>query len=111
MQREAIVLLRQQEIELIHAGQEVTFRLADQVRGKINGRVIAVASSPAEEIAEELLVAAHIEPQGPPHYLVRIQIDGETVPMPIRTTGRAKIYVQSASIATRVGRFLADNFG
>jgi putative peptide zinc metalloprotease protein len=109
--RDAIVLLRQQEIELIRAGQTVTFRLADQKRGQVSGRVIGVASSPAEGIGDELAIAAQIEQAAAPHYLVRVRLDQEALPIPIRTTGRAKIYVESASIAERISRFLADEFG
>jgi putative peptide zinc metalloprotease protein len=109
--REAIVVLRQQEIELVHVGQQVTLRVADRQRGRVKGRVIGIASSPAKAIVDELAIAARIESAASPHYMVRVRLEPLSVPLPIRTTGQAKIYVQSASIVQRISRFLADTFG
>ncbi len=114
--REATVLVQQQEIDLIRPGQPVMFRLADHPRGQISGRVIVVASSPVQDIADELVNdefanLARIESAAQPQYLVRVRLDGDADPLPIRSTGRARIYVESASIVSRIGKFLADTFG
>ncbi len=112
--REAITLLRQQEIDRVQPNQRVTLRLADRRRGALTGRVVDVATSPAESIAAELAVAANIKPDRPapaPHYLVRIKLDDPSIAIPIRTVGQAKIYVQRESIASRLAKFLADAFG
>jgi len=114
--REAILLLDQQQIDLIRADQHVQVRLADQPRGSAHGYVTAVASSPADQVAEEFSFAASTKPDSAddpqrPRYRVRVQLLGSGATIPVRTTGVAKVSVSRASIATRIARFLADQFG
>ena len=114
--REAIVLLRQQDIELIRTNQRVTLLLADRSRGAVSGRVLEVAASPVEDVPRELAHGGLVEwwndaSHSSPIYQVRVALEPTPVGLPVRLTGRARILVSHASILTRVGRFLSDTFG
>jgi putative peptide zinc metalloprotease protein len=115
--REAIVLLRQQDIELIGPNQTVTLLLADKHRGAVTGRVLEVAASPSQELPKELARDGIIDPsatessQNTPYYQVRVSLERTSGALPVRLTGHAQISVSSASILTRIGRFLSGSFG
>lgn len=106
--REAVLLVAQQEVERVQANQHVTFRFADHRRSQITGRVIDIGTSPADDIPPELNIGGDSEVGRSPRYLIRVRLDDTSFPIPIQTTGHAKIKVDSESIAKRMARFLAD---
>lgn len=109
--REATVLLRQEQVDLVGCNQIVSIRLADYPRGRLTGRVIDVSVSPAEKIPDELMESAETSSNSSPSFLVRVRLDDVSLAVPIRTIGHAKIYVDRQSIWRRITRFLADAFG
>jgi putative peptide zinc metalloprotease protein len=113
--REAILMLRQQDVELIVPNQPVKLLLADTIRGAVTGRVLEVAASPSEEIPAELQRSGRVNPSAgsdkAPLYQVRVSLDRTSAPLPVRLTGHAQVSVSSASILARIARFLSDSFG
>jgi putative peptide zinc metalloprotease protein len=115
-EREAIVMLPQQEVELIRPNQQVSLLLADRNRASVTGRVVEVAATETAEIPAELHRAGRIEPQRTdpqttPYYQVRVAIDPSSPALPVRLTGHARISVHSASLLNRLRRFLGNAFG
>ena len=113
--REAVLFVRQQDIELIQPGQRVNLLLADYRSGEVRGRVAEVAATPSEEIPPELSRAGMIEvpvsnPASRPHYQVRVALEPTATPLPVRLTGQARVHVQNASLFQRLTRFLRDAF-
>jgi putative peptide zinc metalloprotease protein len=112
--REAIVFLKQQDVELIREDQIVTVRLADRESGLVTGSVVEVAISPSELIPEELtatgLLPKELELDGEPLYQVRVKLANEGSSLPIRLVAAATIEVAPASLFDRIGRFLGDAF-
>ncbi len=114
--REAIVLLRQQDVELIRPNQQVSLVLADRSRNTVTGRVIEVAATPLEDLPSELKHGGLLDPTSvesgqAPVYQVRVSLNPESVVLPVRMTGRVRIAVINASILSRLSRFLSDSFG
>jgi hypothetical protein len=114
VQREATLLLQQQEIELVRLNQVVSLLLPDHPRGSVTGRVIEVAGVPVTHVPSELSetgLAASVEESSLPRYQVRVRLDRSSDPLPVRLTGQAQISVESVSILRRLSRFLSDSFG
>lgn len=112
--REATLLLRQQEIELVRVNQAVSLLLPDHPRGSVRGRVVEVAGVPVTHVPSELSatgLAASVEESDFPRYQVRVRLDRSSQPLPVRLTGQAQISVESASIFKRLSRFISDSFG
>ncbi len=114
--REAIVLLRQQDVELIRPNQRVSLLLADRSRDSVTGRVLEVAATPLEDVPSELQHGGLVDPLSAesgrtPMYQVRVSLSQQSVVLPVRMTGRARIGVSYASILSRLSRFLSDSFG
>ena len=114
--REAIVLLRQQDVELIRPNQRVSLLLADRSRDTVTGRVLEVAATPLEDVPSELQNGRLVDPLSvesgrTPMYQVRVSLSQASVVLPVRMTGRASIGVSYASILSRLSRFLSDLFG
>ncbi len=113
--REAVVMMRQQDVELVGINQPVTLLLADRRRGAVTGRVLEVAASPSEPIPAELKRGERIDPAAvsarTPYYQVRVALDPTPIALPVRLTGHARIKVHHASILARIARFLSDSFG
>ena len=112
--REAVVLTRQQEVQAVQPDQRVTILLADRNRGSVTGTVLEVAATASEEVPAELQQTGLIDASAGDDlrlYQVRVSLDPTRVTLPVRMTGMARIHVSSASIWTRLGRFLRDSFG
>ena len=114
--REAIVLLRQQDVELIRPNQRVSLLLADRSRDMVTGRVLEVAATPLEDVPSELQHGGLLDPLSvesgrTPMYQVRVSLSQASVVLPVRMTGRASIGVSYASILSRLSRFLSGSFG
>ncbi|MGI9470732.1 MAG: HlyD family efflux transporter periplasmic adaptor subunit [Rubripirellula sp.] len=113
--REAVLYIRQQDIELVQAGQRVTLLLADYESGDVRGRVSEVAATPSEEIPDELGRVGMIEVPmtnraSRPFYQVRVDLEPTVTPLPVRLTGQARVHVRPASLFHRLVRFLRDAF-
>ncbi len=115
VEREAVLYLRQQDIELVRIGQRVTIRVSDRSRGRVTGRVIGLASSPASELPNSLVQAGWIKPStidsiATPYYPVRVRVDRQAVRLPVRLMASAQIEVEPASFWTRARRWASDSF-
>lgn len=117
-EREALVMVRQQDIPLIRVDQRATLLLPDR-RRRVAGRVIEVAASPIEQVPGELTASGMIEDgmngDGPSntagtYYQVRVVLEDAGVPIPVRTIGRVRIDVGSASIVNRLSRWFSESF-
>lgn len=112
--REALLLLKQQDIELIRLQQSVQLRLADCPRGSVAGRVVEVSVAPVDMVPEELIATGHVDSQHDlkkdPLYQVRVALSTNQQ-LPIRLVGNARVQVRSASLWQRLLRFLGDSFG
>lgn len=114
--REAIVLLPQHDVELIRPNQLVSILLADRSRDSVMGRVTEVAATPLKDVPSELrnsglLDSPAAESGQTPVYQVRVTLHQDSVVLPVRMTGRARIEVSQASIFSRLSRFFSDSFG
>lgn len=113
--REAVLFLRQQDVELVRPGQRVTVKLSDRDQG-VDGRVLAVATAPTSEIPEQLRRGGLLSPtlidlNQNPRYQVGVALERVADPLPVRLTGHAKVRVENASVFARMARFLRDTFG
>ncbi len=117
--REAIVLVRQQDIALVRSGQAVELMTRTTRRGHYAGVVTEVAASPIDQVPREFFAAGLVDPASNPaavrntrgtYYQVRVRLDEVGDPPIVRSTARARIKVPSASLASRLSRFLSDSF-
>ncbi len=114
--REALVMIRQQDVTRIRPGQTVTLLLSDRQRGLVKGTVMEVASSPSKRIPDELSVTGWIdsgesgEGVGDVYFQVRVEVEPTTTVLPIRTIGHARIDVGSASILGRATNWVRESF-
>lgn len=114
--REAILLLRQQDVELIRPRQRVSLLLADRSPQNVQGQVVEVSATPLDELPVEFKSSNRIDFEGvesgqSPVYQVRVTLDRAAGSLPVRLTGLARIHVNHASVLSRLGRFLSDTFG
>ncbi len=118
-QREAIVLVRQQDIALLRRGQAVQLLRATDPAGHHAGAVIEVATSPIIQAAREFFAAGLVDPSASAtspgatrntYYQVRVRLNDSQHPLRIRSTARAKIRVERASLASRLFRSANDTF-
>ena len=113
--RQAVIFVRQQDVELVDVGQRVNLMLADYPSGDVRGRVSEVAATPSESIPQELQRPGMLEqPRNgvaqQTYYQVRVTLEPTVTPLPVRLTGQAKVHVRHASLLQRLLRFLRDAF-
>lgn len=113
--RQAVIFVRQQDVELVDVGQRVNLMLADYSSGDVRGRVSEVAATPSESIPQELQRPGMLEQSKngrwqETYYQVRVMLEPTITPLPVRLTGQAKVHVRSASLFQRLARFLRDAF-
>ncbi len=113
--REAMVLVREQDVALVKRGQDVTLLVDSWPGGSITGKVSAVADSPVERVGEpiasfEAKNTATVNVSKPsPRYLVRVELGSSGDGLPVRLVARARIQVASMSIFNRAARFLGES--
>ncbi len=113
-QREAVVLVPQDQIEWIRTRQRATLLLADRKRGSVTGEVIEISATPIREFSEPGDRVAGVDDPialAAPRYQVRILLDETPHGLPARMTGLARISVDHSSFLARIGRFLRQSFG
>ncbi len=119
IRRDAVVLVRQQDIAMVRLGQSVQLLTPAHIRGGNTGIVTEVASSPILDVPREFFAAGLVD-RSPDsgnvgetrntYYQVRVRLSAGEAPLVIRSTTRARIKVQPASLAARLIRFLSDSF-
>ncbi len=113
--REAMVLVREHDVELVRIGQEVSLLVEGWPGGSITGTVSAVADSPVDRVADQISSfearnTAPVNDTRPlPRYLVRVELDSTGDGLPVRLVARAIIQVDSTSIFNRAARFLRES--
>jgi putative peptide zinc metalloprotease protein len=119
--REAILMVEQRSASLIKIGQAVDLLRPSVDGDKWSGEVIEVGSTPVVECPTELLTTGLIPLDSSRDesgkrvprdtlYQVRVQLKQASVSLPIRTTGAARVRVESASIWSRVSRSFLQSF-
>ncbi len=104
--REAIFIVRQQDIDLVRQCQQVTILWPALPSGSLSGEVIEVASSASTSAPDELVAKVG----QPPFYQVRVRLNDSKTSLPSRLTGNASIRVEPASILARTARLIGDAF-
>ncbi len=97
--RDAILAIRQQDIELVRENQIVTLALAGWPTSALTGRVRDIARSPMDDHLTDT-----------PRYRVRVELDEAAQGMPINLSGSAQVKVAPQSLWGRFRRFTADSF-
>jgi putative peptide zinc metalloprotease protein len=108
--REAILLVEQKQASLVHPGQDVRLILAADTHAQV-GKVIEVSASPQRDknslqpsrVTQSLIKAEHSM------YQVRVLLEDYPYPLPVRTTGQARISVEPVSLAARLFRFFLQS--
>ena len=115
IRREAMVLVRENDVELIRIGQGLTLLVEGWPGGSIKGNVSAVADSPVDRVADQIVsfeernAAPMSDSHTLPRYLVRVELDSSGDKLPVRLVARAKLQVDSMSIFKRAARFLQES--
>ncbi len=120
--REARLLVDQRDVSLVRIGQTADLLLSDFGKSVWEGQVIEVGASPTIDFPPELIETGMVamegtsNPRSSPasprdtYYQVRVSLSDSKHPLPIRTTGYARIRVDSASLLTRWIRTLRQSF-
>ncbi len=113
LQREAVLMVEQRQAGLVKCGQFVRLLLAGGDADSRVGEVIEVGAVPVIDGPVELSPASTNDPSGSTKntfYQVRVRVDQSQPAIPIRTTGIARIEVDSTSLARRLLRSFRQSF-